>query len=1429
MNEIVNSSNNILKQYEDLSPINLVDTVERYYHTFLPNQNKESLNILSSYKTKNNVKFKLLDFEHKKKLTPLLQPKIKNIQAMKIFGDYLFLSDTSGSIFMYSVSKETEIKVMTPPGKFNYYATSIDVSPNAEYVIGGYSNGYLILWETKKPSILHTIKDLHTSKIVLGQFSHIAEKKKFEIISSDMSGKLIKFVYTSSLFKKSVQDFMIYKDDVPTYAITQFRPLKNKQVVIGAFCNINKIRVYIIRPIFISFFDIERPECYDENCTDIPDISFGWGCEPFENDSDNTVTKLEEIQRQNQILLAVSWGQVIRIYSMNIKGEDMILNGEGSKCYFINNSPVVRLGFISPSIIYFFDKNAEIKIINTAYMQYGEYHQEKKGEFIYNKKALVEEGKIIDKNLIKVNVDNFGKRELFCYRYFINNMSKCIYLCTENGFYLGKVLNFEDCVLNLTKEDWIAALSLTIDIHQGSITSFPDIPLQKQQRIKVLKPFIVSLLEKYISDNLDEKNKIEEKDIIKCINVVIEFCIGIKDSEFLFKNAEKSFRKKGKSNLFYKLLEPFIFNDLLINENISEESLISLYTTYKSNKSLPILQHLLTHLNYNCLFSSTIKKIAFKDNLFSLMILLFSNGKGYETLFMPIAKMYKVFEEKIKGKEQFEFKSYVDTFGNEEIEGINKMEESTEYIGHKLLWYIDMSLKGNKFSLGMDINLLKFDKGSNDYQNFIAFIFYWILQENIFLNLIKFDSYSFLNVISLYFSDPTLLNIIKSFDFTQFSENTITKLNEEYEIKFLTDNNPQLSTDQNISQEQSQEQETTEKKETINYNNTLEVINYILKITKDISSFFIGIDISILIVKFAFKYSEKTPLSSAFKRNVTESFKKLLTFYDDYKKLKETSPNDIKDIFNCHKVNKISGDKNKDNLFFNEIYKCLRDLIDSNYRWRKDDLNSILEISKNTSYTLVKIRLYEYTKNYNEVLNCYLDEESQTESHIEDVFAWLQRMFQAFSRKNEDLNEEDFKNLQQTVVDNVGKLAKLSIAKTNKIIRLEEVKNEEKKEETEENEAMKNAKNESLSNILLLEIDLLIKLKKFKEVLPSVMEKLTLYPSVYPKEKCLNKCLENNINDASVLLYQSLGETEKAMELTKNSVEKSFAEYLKDKNEEKYNKFLEELNLRIKLCEDTSEFIEKNNIFSDDNDNDNEIDNKIIISQKEIEDIWFNILYQLYEFEKKAENDETVVKKMKENINKLLRKMCLHVKLRNIIEVVINKRENSLFKDFENILYEMIKSNNNFNRILTNTMTIMKNCAINSEEIMFKEYIKGNYYNNEKCDVCNKDIDDQNDEKIFCFGCGHQCHEFCAYNKNEDYESECPICKEKEILDTPIIKNKNKNLNQNNINIIEVENKDINKEQDNIVNENQISETREDKIKKLNNYDSSYLAFIEDI
>ena len=551
----------------------------------------------------------------------------------------------------------------------------------------------------------------------------------------------------------------------------------------------------------------------------------------------------------------------------------------------------------------------------------------------------------------------------------------------------------------------------------------------------------------------------------------------------------------------------------------------------------------------------------------------------------------------------------------------------------------------------------------------------------------------------------------------------------------------------------------------------------------------------------------------------------------------------------------------------------------------KDDLNQLLEVGKNCPFTLVKIRLYEYTKNFSDCLFHYLDESNGGETFSEDVFAWLQRMFQAFSRKNDELNELDYQNLQQSVIDNVGKLAKISIQKTNKIIkqfygneqkiiiihklddapllqyefikqlisptkggggRLEEIKGEDE-ENNDENDPITNKKNESLCNILLLEIDLLIKLKKYNEVLPSVREQLIIYPRVYPKEKCLQKCLDNNINDAAILIYQSLGETDKALELTRKSVEKSFEDYLKDNNEETYKAFVKELNLRVKICEDTSEFVEKNNFFSDEsNINNDSIKNEKKITQKDIEDIWFTVLKQLYGFKQRSNGNKSIEEKLQDNINDLLRKMCLHVKLRNIIETVTDIQKDSEYKEFKNILGDMIKSNNNFNRILSNTMIIMKNCITKSEEARIVGSMKGNYYNYEKCDVCHKYIDDNKNEILSCFGCGHQCHEYCAYREKDDYESECYICKQSEIIDDHINLKKEKKVkdeNNNNIsnneekNEIKEEKKEIKEEENEIKEEKNDTKEEEDKlygikndrIKILNDFDNRYLAMLEEI
>ena len=104
------------------------------------------------------------------------------------------------------------------------------------------------------------------------------------------------------------------------------------------------------------------------------------------------------------------------------------------------------------------------------------------------------------------------------------------------------------------------------------------------------------------------------------------------------------------------------------------------------------------------------------------------------------------------------------------------MEKSKEYIGHKLLWYIQMCLKGNKFASGTEADLLKFHRGSDNYKKFVAYIYFWILQEGIFKTLLDFDSYSLFSVLSLFFSEPKIMTIIKNYDFSTINADMIEKL-----------------------------------------------------------------------------------------------------------------------------------------------------------------------------------------------------------------------------------------------------------------------------------------------------------------------------------------------------------------------------------------------------------------------------------------------------------------------------------------------------------------------------------------------------------------------------------------------------------------------------------------------------------------------------
>ena len=789
---------NLLKQYTNLTPLNFVNTIETLYHTIIHNTKFDALHTLSSYKSIHNIKFDLLDFELKKKVSQKITKKIKDINCIKVSEDYLFTGENDGSVHIYKIDNGEEYKNFSSPQMTS--PVSVLENKDNDFLLVGYEDGTINLYDIKK-GLINSFKDLHKSKIIGLKFA-ILEKHIFKFLSSEEKGQVLYINFSSKLknLKKKASNLTVYEESEPTYAITKFTPsAEDKNKFIIAFASINKVKLYSLEPKTELILDLNKPEYAEEN--DIPDISLGRGNRPLPQSG---MKKLSEGVFNKELFLAVAWGNVISFYCITKKGESFTY--EGPIGYFENNIAIVRLGFISSSIIYFFDKTAQLKIINTSFCDFGKYEKIEDKKFVYNKNALIDEGKILDPHMKKNIIYKSKNGPLLTYRNFIYNMKKSIYIVTNEGLRVGKVLSYKDCIEDIIKQsnNWFGAMCLAIDIYQGNITSFPGVPSNEKERKEKLEPYLIELLNKYIDytfkgakDTTDEgldEDIIDMRDdqIIECINVSIEFCLGIKIFDYLLKDVERTFSRYGKGDLFYKLLEPFIFNDLLIQEQMKEDDLTSLYGAYELKKELVLLSHLFIHINLKCLTNFTIKKLAIKDNLFSLLIFIFSNGKCYEDFFLPITKMYQTYvkeneksekseKEKNKENEENKFFNYCDKYGEKGIKGINEMERCKEYIGHKLLWYIEQCLKGNKYASGIDVDLLKFQMSSDSYKKFVATMFLWILQEKIFLTLLQFDSYSFFAVLNLFFTETKIMNIIRDFDFSTITGDKLQKLIEEQE------------------------------------------------------------------------------------------------------------------------------------------------------------------------------------------------------------------------------------------------------------------------------------------------------------------------------------------------------------------------------------------------------------------------------------------------------------------------------------------------------------------------------------------------------------------------------------------------------------------------------------------------------------------------
>ena len=1406
------------------------------------NSDKENIFLLKNYKLNSKKKIEVLKFPPKTTLSSRFFKGGNIITSITANEDVIFTGNNLGIVKVYSCEKEMEYKsfcleqIQKEP-QAKRAVTCMDVSESISHLICGYCNGFLSLWDLSKTNCIKFLPKEHKSCVIAVKFIRV-EKNNFEFLSSDLDGKVNRTVVSPGYFITSSDSETIIEYNKPIFLIEVFKFTKEDKkkykfleepTTIVAFGCLDQILIYQLEPIKRKLYELKKPNYLTSYY--VPDIGFGVGYIPrntpsiildnlnSENEKEKydpnpEATKLGLNIATPQKLVSISWGKVIYIYTILFDPE------EGPKSinlvgHYVNKSPILRMGFLSNSILYILDMFKCFRILNTGLMTPGPVIFDSKDgtpvfQFNNKHKPELEEEKRLDQDILfqAYVPDVNNKRETKnTYNNLVLSQTKTLYVLGKKTFYLGKLLNWEQCISNLQQEgEWMDLLSLGLDIYHGRNITLAGIPIDENERKKNVASILKGAIMQYSVNNTNidlEKTKQEkaEEMLNKCIKICIEFCIEINEFEYLLDNIKPLFEVRGFLDLFLINLEPFILKHKIADKKIKKETILKIVDIYIKKNKLETLEKILTHLEINSINLDEIKIICDKNNFISAIIYIYMNGENNDK-FYPIKKIFEIYKisEYIPKDKFINYQNAINSISKEEL------IKSKQYLGHKLFWYINLCIEGYTFP--------KNEKMSEEERNIIIKkIFLWIIKDKIMEELIKFDSYSYFLIITKILSEEKIIKSIE-YDKELFNDiilkgNEITKSNIFIFLEIIVDKG-------------------------LSFNK--------IYIKDDLYEF-------IYQISFIYENIDK------------EYILKACLHFLNYKKNIELSKNE-EDLFEAH-----SKQFRSDNYIKNKCNEVIHmiDLYHTNYmndNKKEDNLNELLNNCIDEEFIEIKLHLLKLLGKNIECFDTYLNNE-KIEKREEKTFHFIQNTLKQYTDEN---STEKVDNFKKEIIKRIKQLAKLSSEslielindwfENNHFLILEKLENSDEikliyvenllnKYKNRANIIEEEKSNEFYLSLLNTHIDLLCKLKQYNKIL-SYLKNNQLYPVDY----CLKKCLEYKVTDASIYLYQSTGNDQEALNLAiselKEILKKMLENSEKNEMEEEWNKLIEEHNKIIteciNICENSGKTLE----------NINEKEKK----SNENEKMWFNILQIFYEYIDKINSmltdKETIMTKkpnyqiylnnlshlISKDIEDLFEKMYPYTGIKKIISRVSEANKQASSREFKPVLQKLLKGYGYLDTILTIAKKLLANNTINNLNTERNLIKKGICYKKLSCDKCNKIFEENENQeknedktdKILLFKCGHKIHKNCCFSKNNLLL--CNICYENELNESISLLNfdnlinnlansmsKKENMNTNEMNLLN--------KNSNVQNSSKRNKLKYDKLNEINKKSFRYVNYME--
>ena len=1271
------------------SPIDFVNYVEIKIPEKDAKAQKDSFP-LKKYEAERKPSFTLSELNPKDDLASKIYTEEKGFIFFTAFEDKIVFGDESGNIKFYSFKEKKVTMVLTNAKNCKSYAMDILLEKNISLV--GYENGQIAIFD--KPNNQKFLNKDNNPNIINIKF--IEQKDKIQALFSDIKGNvmLINIKKGKAFFGKPSYNAQIEKicqsnENAPFYVINPLN-LKAKELATKKYLNdIDKVIVlantekavfYTYSDKFKVFDTFIKPKYIKNNS--LPDVCLGLGKQPSLNVSTEEDAEL-------LLLYLISWDKYIYLSVVTIMNkhiEFILLNG-----YYINEEPIVRIGFFNLSTVYMIDKKGFFKILNTRGFVPGFIEEKNIEENIIppeNNKAELQ---------IQLHMENIrkhyylGNNSLESYLYsIINNKSEYEFFAFgEKTIYQQSLINYKTYLDNLyNNKKMNEFFILGKNVYRGKMNALEGIPIKIDDRKKKVKKDLQDKINNYI-DSLINTNKFEKK-----LEKIIEFSLDIDSIDFLIKKMMKSNNfDKFKQNFLLKL-EPFILCDKLIDADIPKNIIFELIEVYKSYNALETLDKLLLHFNLKSLNLNDIMKKFEELGLVSPQSNILINGGKHDYL-KPAQIMFEKF---MKSENLASFTDYVDLIKKKKID-LDTIMSSRQYMGHKLMWYLQKTFDGRKFPY-----FIEYIEPSL-YFSASTKLAYWLLNDKVFTELILLDLVTFFNIIIFVFSNEDIIETFEEINEDPEKKSEALKILKGYPDSSYKSEDVDLS--DLITHIKNMGNELLKKD-----SNKYEKINLYLKIFEITVGKRMNLDVQEkkeavkFIIQNMNKYQIKIDLSKKM-LGILEGKDFELKHYDEILYVMKKGSFDEIRLFILKKK---------------KLYiDCLNLLFDEEVKINKVDETTFTFINMTLTRLQIKKDIVEYKKFKAEVKKNLL---KILEKSVENCYTIINIWF----KKDKKACLDQLKQNPQLQLNYIEYTIKkiIEAKKSNEI-------------ELDEEESY-------IKYVLEKHVSLLCSQNRKNEII-TWLKNL----DDYPIKECIKICDANDVYDALIFLYKKEGNITDALQVCNKVINDTFNQILNIFKSEKlkeseYNSKKEEF---IKFIDDTIETIE-----ADEKENENVDADK----EEDKHKYWKDILSRLYRIQdkfSKEPNDKEDKKEIYSDISELIlnqiqnliSRMAPYVGGPNILDFVFKVNPKAKLREFKPFFFSNLKNYGIEINILNFILETINDYSLEQQNYLESLNENGESFelNKDYCNVCNNFFDAVNlSAKIVRFKCSHMQHFNCG-------------------------------------------------------------------------------------